>query len=310
MEICTCHYKEDLEWLRLSDWPITIYHKEGGSNVPENIGKIITIPNNGVEASAYIQYIIQRYESLPDHVAFIHGHETSYHQCGDRPLLEMIRDANIKKYSYIPLNNYWYCFHTIYQLANYIPIWNNIFNIFPPNFFITCGGAQFVVSKKNILTHSKEYYEELYLKVSKIESAAGGIEFLWHIIFNEKFVFVPRDDHFNPPLKEFLYSAYSSTPMKVEHLKIGYCGKGPVPEGIIPITNNEQFDNYKNKCIMIFCFHNDEIYDIKCNDINKIARINQNDLQKCIQCYNKFITIFEFLYTEALKDNTNCITID
>ena len=33
MEICTSHYKEDLEWLKRSEYQVTVIHHIGGDNV-------------------------------------------------------------------------------------------------------------------------------------------------------------------------------------------------------------------------------------------------------------------------------------
>jgi hypothetical protein len=93
IEICTSHFNEDLGWLEKSPWPVTVVHHEGGTPVDYTY----LIPNVGFETTSYLKYIIERYDSLPDHVAFIHGHETAPHQLGDRPMLDMIRDANIQK---------------------------------------------------------------------------------------------------------------------------------------------------------------------------------------------------------------------
>ena len=76
MEICTCHYKEDLAWLDNCEFIVNIVHKEGGTPIPNYT---YCIPNIGCEATAYLKYIIERYDTLPDYTAFLHGHETSYH---------------------------------------------------------------------------------------------------------------------------------------------------------------------------------------------------------------------------------------
>jgi len=100
LTIITAHWKEDLTWLKNADVPVVLIDKEGAEPspfVPQH-----TIPNYGLEASSYLKYIVENYENLPDHVAFIHGHETSVHQNHDRPLLEVSRSqhSKIRLYSY------------------------------------------------------------------------------------------------------------------------------------------------------------------------------------------------------------------
>ena len=146
LEICSSHFNEDLEWLKKSQWPVSIVHHEGGAPVEYTY----VIPNVGLEVSAYLKYIIERYDTLPDHVAFIHGHETAWHQQGGRPMLDMIKTANIEKYDYVPLNNSWRCVNSEKQMADQLEfIKANKFTVDPH--FITCCGGQFIVSKKAIL---------------------------------------------------------------------------------------------------------------------------------------------------------------
>ena len=102
--IVTSHWKEDLTWLKKSEFPVVLIDKEGAD--PTCFEPSYVIPNKGLEASVYLKFIIERYNDLPDHVAFIHGHETAHHQKHSRPLLELIRNANTKKYDFISLNHW------------------------------------------------------------------------------------------------------------------------------------------------------------------------------------------------------------
>jgi nucleoside-diphosphate-sugar epimerase len=103
LTIVTSHWKEDLAWLKKSKFPVVLIDKEGAA--PTCFEPQYVIENKGVDTAVIFTYIIKNYDCLPDHVAFIHGHEKSYHQMHDRHLLEVIESANIHKYGYIPLNN-------------------------------------------------------------------------------------------------------------------------------------------------------------------------------------------------------------
>ena len=237
LEICSSHFNEDLEWLKKSPWPVSIVHHEGGTPVDYTY----LIPNVGMEASAYFKYIIERYDSLPDHVAFIHGHETAYHQQGDRPLLEMIKTANIEKYDYVPLNNAWRCICSNTHLVDqHTCIEANKFTLEP--YFITCCGGQFIVSKKAILSNTKKQYEDWYA-TAKDKNDAILFEMIWHTLFECGPSIVPLVDHFTPQLSEVLYSTGSSIPMMV--CKFKPCILGDYQEGFIHVTNQAEYDYYK-----------------------------------------------------------------
>ena len=113
--IVTSHWKEDLDWLR-AEFPVVVIDKEGAD--PMCFEPAHVIPNKGSEASAYLKFIIERYDDLPDHVAFIHGHETSHHHRHALPVLELIRRANVAKHDYISLNG-WYQNYTFVNEPRY-----------------------------------------------------------------------------------------------------------------------------------------------------------------------------------------------
>ena len=241
MEICTSHYNEDLEWLKKSPWPVSIVHHEGGTP----IDCTYLIPNFGFEVTSYFKYIIERYDSLPEHVAFIHGHETAHHQLGDRPMLDMIRDANVKKYDYIPLNNSWRCVESTLQCEEETAFAKN--NNFPemPEYFITCSGGQFIVSKKAILGHAKSAYQYWY-SLANSKHSAIYFELSWHSIFGRADSIVPYIDHFEPSLKEVLYSSAAFFPMLIFKFKACFIGES-TNLLIINITNQEEYDYYSNR---------------------------------------------------------------
>ena len=193
MEICTSHYNEDLEWLKKSEFPVTVIHHEGGSEFPE-FKETYVIPNKGYEASAYLTFIIRRYDSLPEYIAFIHGHETAEHQripC----MLTAIRTANIQKYPFVNLNNSW-----VYRVID-----DGILKSFhkyvkQKTVIMASMGAQFIVHKDRILLRPKEYYQHLF-DITETKDDAMCIEHLWHIIFGEHPVSIPHDDLFIPNIR-------------------------------------------------------------------------------------------------------------
>lgn len=101
--IVTSHWKEDLNWLKKSKYPVVLIDHEGSD--PPAIEPTSIIPNRGNESSSYIRYIIDNWDNLPDYVAFIHGHETSHHQKHREHMLNLIDRA--QRSSFVTLNGMW-----------------------------------------------------------------------------------------------------------------------------------------------------------------------------------------------------------
>lgn len=197
--IVTSHYNEDLQWLEDINFKVFVVHHEGGKeyNV-DKFYKTYTIKNKGLEASAFLHYIIENYDNLPEHVVFLHGHEQSYHHIYNKPLLYLINNAKINEYDYIPLNNSWRAY-TLHRedmtiLPNGLPF-NKHFraNTEPllkhlnpdKNILIYDACAQFIVSKKLILGNSKEFYIKLYEELMEDILKGDMFEELWHLIFTK-----------------------------------------------------------------------------------------------------------------------------
>ena len=67
--VIAAHYEENVAWLNevSRHWQVTIM---GPGGLPVNKGQ---------EAMAYLTYIIQNYNNLPESMAFIHSHQSSWH---------------------------------------------------------------------------------------------------------------------------------------------------------------------------------------------------------------------------------------
>jgi hypothetical protein len=220
MIIVTSHWKENLDWLKKSKFPVVLIDKVGSD--PSCFEPTYIIPNKGGECSVWFKYIIENYDNLPDHIAFLHGHENSYHQKHERPLLEVIEAANLS-HGYIPLNGWvrFYKFQNEKGVLNAPVLWENFRLpselkpdigapiIFQPN-------AQFIVSKERILKHPKELYEHMYSVLMTeipehephinrdIEKHYYLLENIVHIFFGEDRICFYNPDWFNfqyfPPL--------------------------------------------------------------------------------------------------------------
>ena len=220
LTIVTSHWKEDLNWLLQSKFPVVLIDKEGADPsplVPQHV-----IPNVGKESTAYLKYIIENYDNLPEAMAFIHGHETSYHQRHKRPLLEVIEGANWEKYGFIPLNNNTLaCDFKDDTFVKKTPsMWTpcyflRLYTFFQKLCIPVCGeefprenspwlhdqGAQFVVTRERIRANPKMLYEGWYHifthNLDFSEEFGYILEKCWHVTFGEPPVHLPQKDWFS-----------------------------------------------------------------------------------------------------------------
>jgi hypothetical protein len=215
--IVTSHWKEDLTWLKECEFPVVLIDKEGADLTCFEPAWVI--PNKGLEASVYLKFIIERYNDLPENVAFIHGHETAHHHKHSRPLLELIRNANTSKYDFISLNHWYrdYVFHDEPSYNVYFTQWWDVYTIpykKPPVPGMMCFmfsnipvGAQFIVSKERILANPLELYKKWYNLLMTRDNPKEAIffEHMWYLIFGQRIYYQVPDDLFLLPLEPYVH---------------------------------------------------------------------------------------------------------
>ncbi len=216
IEICSSHFDENLEWLRNSEFPVTVVHHEGGKEFPK-FKDTFVIPNEGYEASAYLEFIIQRYYTLPEFTAFIHGHEHAEHQrvpC----MLQAIRTVNKDKYSFIHLNNS-FIYKQTRDGDKFIDIdkFSQYFEI--PLIVHTSIGAQFIVHRDRIRSRSLDFYKKLRKDINTKKDAVS-LEFTWHIIFNSHGH--PERDMFTPEIPIYYINTWTVPCPEKMTLRINY----------------------------------------------------------------------------------------
>lgn len=212
------HYNEDLTWLNNINYSYTIY-----SRTLKHAKNTIYIDHDkGVEAFAYLKYIIDNYDNLPDNTIFVHAHRISWHQsdyidnlinkldlnqdyynlnnCDILPFYKN-EDETIEEHYYHRLN----CrcsFRRSYKLW-FEEIWNELYlnEINLPEKIECKGAAQFLVNKSKILKRSKSFYIHVLnwllttdiderLKLTKnnisLSSQVSGriLEATWYLIFD------------------------------------------------------------------------------------------------------------------------------
>ena len=218
--IVTAHYNEDLAWLKHQhEFPVVVCDKVGAGAIPFSPDSKCSLKvNRGREASSFLKFIIEYYDDLPRHIAFVHGHEFADHQKLPFGIIEGIRRAKKHDFDYISLNarahynhlhntstarsdsnannvvdaSHWFSHPGHHFLRRH---WDSHFagilgGDFPEHLGYMCC-AQFVVSRRAIRRHPKEAYMRLYeLVMDQTKGtdyeAAVAIEFIWHILFGEK----------------------------------------------------------------------------------------------------------------------------
>ena len=201
--IVTAHYNEDLNWLLDTEHPVVVCDKPGAAAMPFEPDAICSLRvNRGREASSFLKFIVENYDGLPHFVAFVHGHETAWHQLLPFSLLEGIRRAKKHQYQYINLNAAISSKtgHTTIPMGHrglialqthWDSLFRDIFNgmDFPTHLRFMCC-AQFIVSRQAIRRHPRAVYQRLYDWV--MDPANGddwdlgaAMEFIWHMLFGE-----------------------------------------------------------------------------------------------------------------------------
>ncbi|NDB85815.1 MAG: hypothetical protein EB127_24405, partial [Alphaproteobacteria bacterium] len=141
-------------------------------------------------------FICNYWNSLPEKIAFIHGHEYSTHQC--IPIFKAIELFKGKEFH--GLNGprivaYYYFFEDVPNLwfNNPLNVWSHIgLNRFfcMPKQFVFQGATQTILSKRLIKFYPKQFYEDILTRImSASEEEAWYIglflELVWHTLFQQ-----------------------------------------------------------------------------------------------------------------------------
>ena len=185
--VVVSRYNRNVDWVyKIKGSPnIFIYDKQNPTNK-------YNIPvNKGNEASVYLKYIIDHYDTLSEFTFFTHDEEYSWHHSGsiidqfDRAVLlnKLFYNINDKivlgDVIYDPLYKQYAEWYKIY-IDRYIPL----------NKLLTKGVrgcAQFLVHKNAIRLRPRQFYENLYnwIITTPLSNWVNGrfMEWTWHLIF-------------------------------------------------------------------------------------------------------------------------------
>jgi len=132
----------------------------------------IPLPNVGREGHTYYKYIYDNYDTLDDYTIFLQGNPFDHSPNIIKNLLKIQQDYENNQFSPIDFSylsekiihcNLTGCHH--HRGIPLIPIYEYLFNERKTNLDFSFGaGAQFMVSRENILSRPKEFY----LKIIKL----------------------------------------------------------------------------------------------------------------------------------------------
>jgi hypothetical protein len=188
--VVVSRYKRNVDFVyEMKDVNVIIYDKETPEN-PHNIPV-----NKGNEASVYLKYIVDYYDSLPDFTFFIHDENYSWHHTGS--INERFLEAKESKELFYNINHFQFggISHIAPNDRERLMQWYNQF-IEPyipfeslPNkdWFIGYKGcAQFLVHKSLIKNLPLVFYKNLYDWILQFESGKLSgffLEWTWHIFW-------------------------------------------------------------------------------------------------------------------------------
>lgn len=200
--IVVTHTHENIDWLyHMTDVaPVVIMSYTLATNNASDSVRTFNIPDHsGREVSGYLKYIIDHYDNLADHTAFIHAHLHSWHTP---------RQDTILRYANWSVNHYQ---PTVRTFRGYLTggglhpdlsdTWPELFEPYlgplrQTEVYYHCCGS-FIVPKSTIHRHSRQLYEQWYQWIADSPdfprdapkrkmwrtNAAWIFEYTWHRIF-------------------------------------------------------------------------------------------------------------------------------
>jgi len=178
--IIVARYNEDISWTNEFE-NVLIYNK----GTPLNLPNEIILPNVGREPHTYYKYIYDNYDNLDDYVVFLQGNPFD-HSPNIIDNLKNLPNLNFHFLSeHILSCSLSGCIH--HPGLPLIPVYRRIFNKrLIRNRFTFGAGAQFMVSKEQILKRPRDFYLNIVnmLGHSQAPIEAWVIERFHQLIFS------------------------------------------------------------------------------------------------------------------------------
>ena len=205
--VVTSKCRENIGWLR-SEFPeLVVCAKRPCISDDEEVDDQCSISENkGHEVSSYLKYIITRYSNLPETVAFVHGHISSWHDSAHLrglTMSERIRRAKVDITGYVSLSAR---FLGPLQPAHYIHVketWGDLIEKYlgpfpcPVSVFPSCC-SEFIVTRERITDVPLQLWQDLYDfsmgKGWEGEQHMRRIEWMFHLLFGQPCVISITDE--------------------------------------------------------------------------------------------------------------------
>lgn len=178
MQVVVARYNEDIQWTRNIKHPVVVYNK----GVPFGIPNEILLLNVGREGHTFYHHIVENYDQLADHTAFLQGNPFDHCRNTINQLhpkhFELLADRTLT----CSLSG---CYHhpglPLRQMYTYL------FGKERNESFVFGAGGQFIASKELIRKRPKEFYEKVVALLEKEVNPIEGfvIERFHSLIMNE-----------------------------------------------------------------------------------------------------------------------------
>ncbi|KAM5436765.1 hypothetical protein McanMca71_001880 [Microsporum canis] len=204
--------KDNVDWIddSLGDIKTEIYVVDDPNSVPR------TPMNKGREAMAYLTYLIDNYDNLPDIIIFMHSHRTAWHNeeplsHDSKEMIKRLSNERVTRDGFMNLRCNWApgCPDWLHPQSMEEdkekpeqPIvangWRDIFPSVPvPEVLAGQCCAQFALSRERALAVPRThfiYYRDWLLRTTLTDFLSGRVwEYLWHVIFTGQNVYCPAE---------------------------------------------------------------------------------------------------------------------
>jgi len=187
VNIVISRYNEDINWCDPFINICNIYNK-GNDLDNKFINNVTKLDNIGRESHTYIQHIIDNYDNLADYTIFLQGNPFDHSPDIINDIHHIINNDNNFDFKFLTKSivstNLSGCFHHpgLPLIGCHYLIFGNLLCNLEFKFGV---GAQFVVSKKNIIKRDKHFYEKIILLLESSISPIEGYVFerFWGLIF-------------------------------------------------------------------------------------------------------------------------------
>jgi hypothetical protein len=194
MQIVVSRFNENVEWTKQFQ-NVIIYNK--GDVLQDKTYNSIILPNVGREGHTYYTHIYNNYDNLDDYTAFLQGNPFDHSPNIIHDLLSYLPHKNDFKFlSYhILKTSINHCPYHDFDFDDrnlYFNVYKTLFNDHYTNTLIEFGaGAQFIVSKKFILSKPKSFYLKIINLLNHSSHPKEGfpIERFHRIILDSEYKF-------------------------------------------------------------------------------------------------------------------------